>query len=1141
MKDLPNTEPVTGESSSAVDWQRTLAELRQAVRAVDPAAFLILPRILRRVIKQDCRLTGFGLKVPHRKSYVIGREALLESVDRDELGLDDDAELAETVVLLAQPTPRRLAAEPFDAILLRCWRLLFHARVHVALAEQTATGRLSASTVRRRIQQIGSAEFDEIRTVLGQDELLLPPHDDASIYTEFVAVYLELRYFAASFVSRYFSGLENLAAADSVIRQDVDADRLFLATRPRGAPEPTDECELAEFVDLPIEAEARIVEPAVEAEHPSETKYRFLMRKSQRPASLGNVVRAAIYRARAERFAPPAFVGRVRSAIKMDVYRLIRRLQAALELDDASPQPWQDSLFALVSQTPRGIWTAEARLLYDLQKVCVDHERGLYTVDLVEWALSRGRRPIKRPLPNQRDVLMLKHLRSAAQRLAVVRLSDAQRGQLAMLVREASQRVEARLRRQLRPQIVAALDKVGLAPRNLPERVARKKLVEELLDQIEERGFLTMGDLRDAISRNKLKLPDLSEPLDFLRSDRLLRADRQLATVLDGVYRRGPFYLRWMQRLSSLAFATETGRFVTRFVAVPFGGAYVALGGVHHVWELIAGEKVARQGLHFTSPPIVLALGLFLLCLINFTAFQLAVVRLFKTSYRVFRAAVVEPIRWFVQWPLLQRMLHSRLFIISFRIVIKPLIWTCVVWQFLPEGQTNWRTSTGTAVSIFLGINLLLNSRVGRNTEEVIADWIVQSWHRFGLRFITGLFWLVVDLFRGLLQAIERLMYSVDEWLRFQSGEGSLKLAAKAGIGFLWFFVSYVLRFCVNVLIEPQINPIKHFPVVTVSHKLLLGLIPHFTVVLVGLGMEKALAGLTAGAIITSIPGLFGFLVWELKENWRLYEANRRKNLYPVLIGEHGETMARFLMPGFHSGTLPKRYAKLRRAERRARGGGSWRAVRKHMRALHRIETSIRRYVEREFIELLAESERWQAPTMTLERVGLGSNSVRLVIGCGEMPRPPLQIALQIESGWLVAGVTQPGWADELLSEQRELLAMAMIGLYKSAGIELVRQQIEDQFPPPAPSYDIAAAGLVLWPNGTWDVEVFYDLHTESWIAPRSVRGLAQRRLPTLERRQLVFSDVAVPWSDWMAIWDQGSAGQVSRRASVVPIRVLPS
>ena len=46
----------------------TLTELENAVRAADPAAFLVLPRILRRVVKQDRRLSGFGLKVPHRKS-----------------------------------------------------------------------------------------------------------------------------------------------------------------------------------------------------------------------------------------------------------------------------------------------------------------------------------------------------------------------------------------------------------------------------------------------------------------------------------------------------------------------------------------------------------------------------------------------------------------------------------------------------------------------------------------------------------------------------------------------------------------------------------------------------------------------------------------------------------------------------------------------------------------------------------------------------------------------------------------------------------------------------------------------------------------------------------------------------------------
>ena len=41
-------------------------------------------------------------------------------------------------------------------------------------------------------------------------------------------------------------------------------------------------------------------------------------------------------------------------------------------------------------------WSAEARLLYDLQKACVDSEREVYALDLVEWALSIGKRPIKR-------------------------------------------------------------------------------------------------------------------------------------------------------------------------------------------------------------------------------------------------------------------------------------------------------------------------------------------------------------------------------------------------------------------------------------------------------------------------------------------------------------------------------------------------------------------------------------------------------------------------------------------------------------------------------------------------------------------------------------------------------------------------
>ena len=133
-------------------------------------------------------------------------------------------------------------------------------------------------------------------------------------------------------------------------------------------------------------------------------------------------------------------------------------------------------------------------MLYDLQKVCVDHERGVYSLDLWRWIKSFGRAPLKRPLPGQRDVLISKHLHSAARRLSSVRISGRARalpGIAAAIV--PCTEPKANLRTKFRATINATLDEVQLVPRNLPERIAREKLVEELLDRIVERGFLVMG------------------------------------------------------------------------------------------------------------------------------------------------------------------------------------------------------------------------------------------------------------------------------------------------------------------------------------------------------------------------------------------------------------------------------------------------------------------------------------------------------------------------------------------------------------------------------------------------------------------------------------------------------------------------
>jgi len=1147
MNDSLSEENARPASESGPTDRITVAELEVRLRAVDPAAFLVLPRILRRVIKQDRHWGGFGLHVPHRKSYTIGGEALLEIVDRSELGLAQDAPLPETVVLLAQPDPRKLADMAAGEALVRVWRLLFHARVHLAMNALAAAGRLGPSDVWRRIVEIGPAAFKASAAVLVQDQWLFFSGDEASTYIELAAVYLELRYFAPSALGRCFPELGDFGA---VWRRDIDADRLFEATRLAGAPDPEDRCELVRSLDGAMEEiEPREPQPTA-AERPSAKKCRRLMRKALRWAALGNVVRAAIQRAKALRCAPAELTERLASAVRSDVHLLTRRLLAALELGDATPRLWQTSLLALVQQTPHGIWTPEARLLYDLQKTCVDYERKLFTVDLVEWALSRGRRPIKRQLPNQRDVLMLKHLRSAAGRLPSARLSRSDRRQLWLLLGEAQRRVESRLRRHLRPQIDAALDAVGLIAQNLPETVARKKLVEELLDRIGDRGYLTMGDLRDAISRNNLKLPDASDPREFLRGDPLLRADRRLAQSLDGVYRRGEFYLRWMQRLGVLGFGTRLGRLLTRFAAVPFGGAYVALAGMHHVWEMIQGvehppidaealdaasPRAVDSGAVLISSPVVLCVGLVLLGLINFPSFRRAVGVCFQTAWRLLRAAVVEPVRWLLNWPPLVRFFQSKAFGLAFRFGIKPLLWTAAVWWMLPRRSVHWWN----AMLLFLAFNAVLNSRVGRNIEEVLLDELAEGWRRFGLRAITGLFWWIVDLFKALLETVERTMYAVDEWLRFRSGQSAASLGLKAALGTAWFFVAYVLRFCVNVLIEPQINPIKHFPVVTVSHKLLLPLIPTLAGVL-ELTMDKPLAWTVAGTVITSIPGVFGFLVWELKENWRLFAANRRAQLSPVPVGSHGETVSRLLKPGFHSGTLPKRFAKLRRGERAARSGGSWRAARKHLHAIQHVEAAVRRYVEREFLELFAQSRCWGLPPITLDAARLGTASIRLDFGCaGVEPDAKLRIAFEVVSGRLLAGVSDPGWSDRLTTSQRQVLVTAILGFYKSAGVELVRQQIESQFSAPVPPYDVSYDGLTVWPDDSWDVEVFYNFRDDAWIAPQTIRGLSRRPMPTIPRRRLLFGEVPVGWDDWVLIWNQDLAGQGHPPESVAPVRVL--
>jgi hypothetical protein len=89
----------------------------------------------------------------------------------------------------------------------------------------------------------------------------------------------------------------------------------------------------------------------------------------------------------------------------------------------------------------------------------------------------------------------------------------------------------------------------------------------------------------------------------------------------------------------------------------------------------------------------------------------------------------------------------------------------------------------------------------------------------------------------------------------------------------VWSIVAYLVRIYTNLLVEPQVNPIKHFPVVTVAAKIMLPFAPTLIAALtsaLGQVLGTVIAGAIAGPTVVLLPGVFGFLVWEFKENWKL-------------------------------------------------------------------------------------------------------------------------------------------------------------------------------------------------------------------------------------------------------------------------------
>lgn len=682
------------------------------------------------------------------------------------------------------------------------------------------------------------------------------------------------------------------------------------------------------------------------------------------------------------------------------------RLRETLLLNDASASDWNAAFAALLPHTASATWTPAAKALYELQKMALDLAGPQYAVAPFEWLRSFGKRPLKQPLDKARDIIRLRHLAKAERHLARVPLDAAARHAWEKLLGRERHAAEDRIRATLAPILRDALDRAGLLPTGRVETVARDKLVAELIHVVCERGFFRLADLRDAIARNTLKLQDLDGVREIATGDELLRADKLLGQELFGIYQRGEIYLRGIQRMSAAGFGTPIGRAVALFLLLPFGGAFLALEFLQHVAHGAAGLGAAvgllDEGHHphlvhwWTLAP----LGLFFLGLVNSRPFRAAVGRACGRFGTALATLFVRLPRSLWRSRAVRFAVDSRVVQYFWRTVALPL--ALGVIAALATILYSDPFAPGVAVAVgalaFVASFVAIHSPPGRAVYEALAEAALDTGRFLWASLIPGLVSWVVWAFREVADAVERMLYAADEALRFREGQSKEMLWLKVAVGVVWFPIAYVTRFVFYLLVEPQVNPVKHFPVVTVSHKVIWPMVPQ-------LSRWTGLSPWTMGTIVNAIPGIFGFIAWELKENWRLYAANRPDRLRPVPIGHHGETMRGLLRPGFHSGTVPKLFRKLRALRDTANPDDR---KRRHLRhELHHVEEAVQRQLKWELLPFLND------PAIRVERVALGCRRIEATLAKGA---GRLTLAWELIDGEVVGETVFENWtatADE--------------------------------------------------------------------------------------------------------------------------------
>jgi hypothetical protein len=582
------------------------------------------------------------------------------------------------------------------------------------------------------------------------------------------------------------------------------------------------------------------------------------------------------------------------------------------------PRASSEDLSELIARLlgERGDAGRKAQALLDrLETVLLEGRASYFRWSLLSW-LAGGR--LRQVLPFQGTLKALAALQGARELVDALPWPQTALDRLATPLVSLTERIGQQFEETLRPRLRDALHAAELVPEGPEGHLAAQRLSGAMAGLIRRRQHLKFSDVRDLLNQDLVALPDLSLE-ELWRGDRLGRFDRAAHTRLPGVYQRGEPYVKGLQRLSSPVFGTRAGRMVLRGLALPG----IASWGLLELTVLIGGLfGLDLAGLDLTGPAAILTLATVLSITTNTRRGRALGGRLWRRFLALMRLLFVSgptrlfrwrPVRRLLALPPLRR-LWERL-LLPTGVGAVPLFPVALLWWLaVPAGPGAAAWVAVLALAFAIG-TLLRETTEGRRRLDDLVTGLLRLKDRLRHERILDLITPVMDLFKGMTRAFAAGLHRIRTRLSPRFGESAQTTLLKGLAALPWAVCEAVIRFYGVVLIEPQVNPVKHFPAVTLGHKLMLPFLPALSGSLHD-GLSSFLPGLLVlplvGATIALLPGVFGFLFWELKEDWGLYCANRSRAVPPARIGPHGETLTRLLRRGLHSGTLPRAFDGLR-------------------------------------------------------------------------------------------------------------------------------------------------------------------------------------------------------------------------------------